>query len=61
MQPVEVDVVGLQAAERLLARRHDGLTVGAAAVRVARVQVAAELGGQDEPVARALSRPTWSR
>ena len=50
MQPVQVDVVGLQPAERLLAGRHHGLARAASAVGVARVHIAEELGGDHEPV-----------
>ena len=51
VQPVEIDVVGLQAAQRLLAGGDDRLAARAAAVRIARIEVAAELGGDDEAVA----------
>ena len=51
VEPVKVDVVGLQAPQRVLAGRDDGLAARAAAVRVAGIQVAAELGGDDEAVA----------
>jgi hypothetical protein len=51
VQPVEVDVVGLQAPQRALGGIHDRLATGAAPVRIAGVQVAAELGRDDQTVA----------
>src|SRR3954462_2081532 len=51
MQPVQVDVVGLQAPQRLLAGGDDRLAARPAAVRISQVQVSAELGRDDETVA----------
>ena len=51
VQPVQVDVVGLQPAQGVLARGNDGLAPGTAAVGISRIEVAAELGGDDQPVA----------
>jgi hypothetical protein len=51
VQPVQVDVVRLQAAQRVLTGVDDGLAARAATVRIAGIQVAAELGRDDEPVA----------
>ena len=51
VHPVEVDVVGLQAAQRLLARGDDVLARGAAGVRIAGVKVREELRGNDHAVA----------
>ena len=53
VHPVEVDVVGLQPAQRLLAAGRERLAAGAAAVRIAREEVARELGGDDDAVAPA--------
>jgi hypothetical protein len=40
----------------LFARGHDGLASGAAAVRIAAIQVGAELGGDDHAIALARRR-----
>jgi hypothetical protein len=48
--PQHVDVVGLQAPQRLLDLIDHGLATGAAAVEVADVQVPAELRSQDKAV-----------
>ena len=61
VHPVEVDVARLQSTERLLALRDDGLPAGAAAVRIARIEVAQEFGRQDEAIALCSAcRPRWS-
>jgi hypothetical protein len=49
-QPVEVDVVGLQAPQRVLELLHDRLTTGPAGVRVVLLYVAEELGREDESI-----------
>ena len=53
VHPIEIDVVGLQPAERLLARGDDVLSTGPAGVRIARIQIPEELGGDDDAVAAA--------
>jgi hypothetical protein len=53
MEPVEVDVVGLQAAQGMLAGRDDRLAPGTAAVGIAGVEAAAEFRGDDQPLAAA--------
>jgi hypothetical protein len=50
VHPRHVDVVGLQAPQRLLDLIDHGLATGAAAVEVADVQVPAELRSQDKAV-----------
>jgi hypothetical protein len=52
VQVVEVDVIGLQAPQRLVALRDDRLAARTAAVRIAGKQVAEELGRDDVAVAR---------
>ena len=49
--PEEVDVVGLQASQRVMHRVHHGLGAAAAAIRVHGPEVAAELGGDDHAIA----------
>src|SRR5262249_8201175 len=51
VHPVEIDVIGAQPAERLLALCDDGLAVRAAAVRVAQEHVRHELRRDDEAIA----------
>jgi hypothetical protein len=51
MEPVEVDVVGLQATKRLLALRKDRLTASATAVRITGVKVIEKLRGQHHSLA----------
>lgn len=51
MDPVQVDVVGLQPAQARLDRGDDLLAVVAGAVRINRVGLVGELGGEHEPVA----------
>src|SRR5690349_16264146 len=50
VEPIEVDVVGLQAAQRCLDGGEDVLATVTAAVGVGRVGRAAEFGGDDQPV-----------
>jgi hypothetical protein len=57
VQPVQVDVVGLQAAQRLLAGGDDRLAARTATVGIPGIQVAAELGGKHQPVALGLVAP----
>ena len=52
MQPVEVDVVGLQAAQRLLELGDERLAAGAAAVGVSGMEVAEELGAEHDTLAQ---------
>ncbi len=54
MQPVEVDIVGLEASQRRFALLHQGLAAGAAAVRIALEQVAEELGADHDAIAVCL-------
>ncbi|HWM66444.1 MAG TPA: hypothetical protein VNO35_07650 [Steroidobacteraceae bacterium] len=51
VQPVQVDVVGLQAAQRVLARLDHRLTAGAAPVRIARIEIATEFSRDHQAVA----------
>lgn len=52
VQPVDVDVVGLQTPQRVLQLLHDRLPAGSAAVWVVLVQVAEELRPDHDPVAQ---------
>ena len=54
--PEEIDVVGLQAAQRVLDRAEHRLSRRAAAVRIALPHVSAELRGDDHAVALAAAR-----
>ncbi len=51
MQPVEVDVIGPQPAQRVLAGGDDRLAPRASAVRIAGIEIAAELRGDDQAIA----------
>jgi len=51
VHPVQIDVIGLQPPQRLLARGCDRLPARAAAVRIALIEVAEELGRDDDAVA----------
>src|SRR5258705_1607444 len=51
VQPIEIDVVGLEAAQRILAGRDNVLAARSTAVGVSRIEVAAELRRDDEAVA----------
>jgi len=51
VQPIEIDVVGLQPPQRLLALGDDRLAAGAAPIGIADLEVGAELGRDDEAVA----------
>ena len=51
VQPVQVDVVGLQAPQRVLAGVDQRLAARAAAVGIARIEVAAELGRDHQAIA----------
>lgn len=66
VQDVQIDVVGLQSPQRALDRTQDVLASVAAGVRVARLGVEAELGGEHHAVARLalgdqLSEPLLAR
>src|SRR5712692_2041382 len=50
VQPIEIDVIGLQPAQRLLALGDDRLAAGAAPIGIADVEVAAELGRDHQAV-----------
>jgi hypothetical protein len=51
VQPVQVDVVGLQAPQRVLARVDHRFAARAAAVGITRIKIAAELGGDRQAIA----------
>ena len=53
VQPVDVDVVGLQAAQRILQLLDDGLAAGAAPIRVTAIEIPEELGAEHDPVTQA--------
>jgi hypothetical protein len=51
VDPIQVDAVGLQSTQARLDRGDDLLAVVAGAVRITRVGLVGELGGEHEPVA----------
>ena len=53
MHPVEIDIACLEPAKRLLAGGDNRFAVGAAAVGIASVHAAEELGGEDDAIALA--------
>ena len=57
VHPQQVDVVGAKPPQRILDLVHDGLASRAAAVGIAHVHAAAELGGDHQAITEALARP----
>ncbi len=57
MQPVQIDVVGLQTPKRVFTLPNDSFAARAACIGITRIQVAAELGGEHQPVAPRFVAP----
>jgi hypothetical protein len=54
VHPIQIDMVGLQSTQARLDRGDDLLAVVAGTVRITRVGLVGELGGEHEPVAAPL-------